>query len=320
MENIEIEQEIIAEKKSISHLRTFMIFFLIAVILGASYSYYRLKKHGGRQMVDAIVFDTRLQNIENAIPIHEKRILKLEDDAKKSVVAAPATGAEAAKPTVDVAQLNDKVAALEKQVAQLKGGGGTLGKDKIYSAITLLSSFHRLSDKVLSGKPFTAELSSFQENFAEPDNKVVTDAVTALTPYSENGVPSVSQLLSSFEDSLDSMKTSESLLPENAGFWQTLLFNLSHMITIRKIDKNQTGNSIDAITGRAEDHLEQQEVEAAIVEVKTLPDNVRGSFAAWIEDAQINTLAPSLMDQIEEQVMKKAFDGAASPDKTPDKE
>ena len=83
MENIEIEKEILAEKKNISHLRGFFwtLTAVITVILACSY--YTATKHVGRQQVDSSVFDTRLQNVENAIPVYDKRLAKLEEDMGK---------------------------------------------------------------------------------------------------------------------------------------------------------------------------------------------------------------------------------------------
>ena len=203
-------------------------------------------------------------------------------------------------------EVSDRIATLEKQVKALKTSAPPQSAEQVYQAIALLSAFHRLSTNIVSGKSFAAELSAFQEKFGTDTDKSLSDAISAITPYADNGVPTPAALAAAFDDVLASMKNNEAA-PENATLWQILLFNLSHMVTVRKIDKTQTGNTVDAVTGRAEDDLYNGALEAAIAEVKTLPDNVRNNYSTWIEDAQITCTVPSIVEQMEEKVMKKAF-------------
>lgn len=306
MENIEIEKEILAEKKSISHLRTFLLIFLLGVVSAFAIFYYITQQHAGRQMADTSVLDVRLENIADSVPLHEKRIAKLEEDIQKlektqSTAVAPVPNTE----------LTDRIATLEAEIKSLKSSGpshkaSASDSQQTARAISLLSVFYHLSSNITSGKPFIAELSSFQEKFGTED-KSLNDLVAAIMPYAENGIPTTNKLISAFDDSIDAMKRNDNSLPENAGFWEKLVFNISHMVTIRKVDKTQTGNSTNAILGRAEDHLDHEEVEAAITEVKSLPENVRNNFSLWLEDAQMASAAPSIVEQIEEKVMKKAF-------------
>lgn len=306
MDNTEIEKEIIQEKKSISRLRLFMLLFLLCVVAAFAYAYYSAVKQLTRQVEDASVFDVRLQNVENAIPLHEKRIVKLEEDTQKLAKISPSPAASAAPVTPEV---NDRIAALEKEIKALKTPAiASRNSEQIAQEIALLSSLHHLSDKILSGKPFAAELSSFEESYGADVDKSLNDIISQLAPYADNGVPSMPALIAMFEDAANSAKKDDKAsLPENASFWDKLLFNLSHMISIRRTDKNQSGNSVDAILARAEDDLENQETEAAIAEVRSLPDNIRSYFTFWMEDAQMQSIAPSLVEQLEEKVTKKTF-------------
>ncbi len=305
MDNKEIEKEILEEKKSISHLRLFLIFIVIAVAGGFISFYYGEKAHQGRQMEDSSVFDTRLQNVENTVALHEKRLAKLEEDAAKIAKALPATGGQVPP------DVNDRLAAVEKTIGSLKVSSSPQTSAQLLQAITLLSSFYRLSNDIVAGKPFAADLSSFQEKYGS-DDKSLSDILAPLLPYADSGIPTTSTLLSSFDDAVAALKKNEAQPPENAGLWNKLVFNIAHLISIRRIDKTQAGNSVDAVIGRAEDDLDDDEVEAAMAEIKSLPDNARNSFAAWLEDAQVTTLAPSYVAQIEEKVMKKAFAGSSS--------
>ena len=293
----EIEQEIIVEKKTISNLFKLVLSIIVLTILLAVFAYYNTQKHYIRFGEDSSVFDVRIQNLDNSVTLHERRLDKLEEKVNQIkqpvAVAAPVNNKE-----------YEKIADLEKEIAAIKTTANSQNNEKIYQSIKLLSSFHRLSERVISGRSFVAELSKFQENF---NDKSLDETIAELSPYADNGVPTSSRLLDTFDVALEQLKVKQSTPPENAGFWERLMFNLSKLVSVHKIDKNQTGNSVDAIVGRALDHLEQEETEAAIAEIKSLPDNERTIFTAWLEDAQIASTVPALIDQIEEQVMQKSF-------------
>lgn len=318
MDNSEIEKEIIEEKKSIFYLRAFLFVSVLAVTACFGVFYYSSNKHVGRQMVEASVFDARLQNIENSVMLHEKRLATLEDEMQKLSpieVKQPSASAEtpAAAPPADVTARLD---ALEKEIKAVKAVPVSGSPEQVARAITLLTSFHRLGDNVLSGRPFASELSAFQENYGNTDNdKQLSDALNALAPYAAGGVPTVYRLLTSFDKARDSLKVAEPPPAENAGFTAKLLFNLSQMVSIHRIDRAQTGTTPDAAIERAQGDLDNEAVEAAIAEIKSLPEKERSSFETWLEDAQMAAIAPSLVDQIEEKTMKKAFATTAQDEK-----
>jgi len=114
-------------------------------------------------------------------------------------------------------------------------------------------------------------------------------------------------LLAAFDDSLEQLKVSDAIPPENAGLFDRMIYSVTHLVTIRKIDKNAVGNTNDAIIARAEAFLEQEEVEAAVAEIKSLPDNTRNIFTNFLNDAQISINSGSIMAGIEDEVMKKSF-------------
>ncbi|HEU5048311.1 MAG TPA: mitofilin family membrane protein [Rickettsiales bacterium] len=302
MENADIEKEIIAEKKSISHLRIALLVFLLVVTVAFAGFYNVTNKHVDRQMVDTSVLDARLQNIDNAVSSHERRLEKVEQDLEALSKMQKASTPEA------VNALDTKVTALEKDVHTMKPSSGANAQtpEQISHAIGLISVFFHLSSNITSGKPFIAELNAFENKYGK-DDQAVNDMIATVAPYADSGIPTTPQLLDSFDDAADSAKRREAAPPENAGFWQKLVFNLSHMITIRRIDQTQKGNSTDMIIGRAEDHLNNDEISAAITEINALPENIRGNFAAWLEDARIAEQAPAIIDSMEEKVMKKAF-------------
>jgi|GEM_PF-978375 len=307
MDRIEIEKEITQEKKSISHIRSLLMVFFVAMLAGFLTFYYTVHSHNGRQMVDASVFDARLQNIENTVPLYEKRMAKLEDDLKQVRTRQETASVAPVVTPVIPEEIKNKIAELEKEVASLKSNAVFQDKAAIANAINLLTSLQRLSNKVAMGKSFADELNAFVDKYGSNTDKPFEDAIAALTPYSLSGIPTQESLLASFDDAMQTITKTGDSLPENAGFWEKLWFNISHLISVRKVDKTQTGTGVEAITGRAEDYLERGETEAAVAEINTLPDATKAAFSAWLDEAQIATLTPSLLDSLEEKVMQRAF-------------
>jgi len=286
--------------KTRSPLLRIAVVLLLLIAAVAGYLHYNASQQVGKVQVNdnLAVLDVRLENLDRSISLHEKRIAALEETAK---TPAPATAN---------GKDEERITALEKEIAALKSappanaGTATMGGEQTFHAIRMLSAFNRLSDKIIGGKPFAAELSAFEEQ----DSDVASSKpVTTLAPYADSGVPSYATLLSSFDESLDQLNILEATPPVGAGIWDRFVFNLKHLINIRRITSATTENSVDAIVARAEAHLENEEIEAAIAELKSLPDTARSSFAGWIEDAQLSTQAPALLDAAEEQVMQKAF-------------
>ncbi|MEI6730096.1 MAG: mitofilin family membrane protein, partial [Pseudomonadota bacterium] len=305
----EIEQEIIEEKKSISRLKKFVIlFFLVTVIISSAF-YLSENKHVVRQSEDSSVFDVRIENIEKGILSQEKRIAKIEEELKnkpKAPIIAPAPTPQIAQPNISN-EAAERISSIEKDVASIKAANPLRDNKRVMQSIKLLSSFHRLNEKVLSGKAFAGELSAFQEEFNDNSNKSLKNFVGELTVYADSGLPTSMSLLAAFDDSLEQLKVSDAIPPENAGLFDRMIYSVTHLVTIRKIDKNAVGNTNDAIIARAEAFLEQEEVEAAVAEIKSLPDNTRNIFTNFLNDAQISINSGSIMAGIEDEVMKKSF-------------
>jgi hypothetical protein len=306
---------------------------VLVILLGGGMAMYVHKHH--IHMARLEVYDARIDNLENTVNAHEKRIAQLEEAKQQSASATPSTPAlpqpspmipapspatPGTAPSVESAQQSDRMDALEKEIASLKAASPLEDRDKLYHSIRLLSSFHRFSSKVLSGKPFAAELSEFEDLYGGDTS--LDKPIASLSPYADSGVPGYAVLLSSFDDAMNSLAADQSEPPAGATLWQRIVFNFTHLVTIRRINDAQGGTSVSAILGRAEAHLDVQEIQGAITELNALPESARSHFTTWLEDAQISLQAPDLLDQIEESVMQKAFytSGAApasSDDGTP---
>jgi hypothetical protein len=311
-------------KKSLfTRIRIPALLVLLAVLFAGFTHFFMNPRSGNQQVYDNLdVFGTRLQNLENSTILHEKRLKELEEETHRLASApspAPAPASASApgstEPASGPAPSDDRIAALEKEIAALKTASPQRDNESIFQSIRLLSAFHHLSEKVIGGKPFAPELSAFQE-LASLDEAAGSTLAT-LSPYAESGIPTFATLLATFDQAVEGLNATEAVPPAGADFWKRFTYNLAHLVSVRRIDEAQTGNAADAIVGRAQAHLEREEIEAAMTEIKSLPDTARGNFAAWLDDAQMVTEAPSLIDQLEEQIMQKIFhaDGSATASK-----
>ncbi len=286
------------------------ILFLLLIAAFAGYMQFISPQFAGRQQVGGSLdmLDVRIQALDSTVALQQKRIETLEQ--KQGVAAPTAPGSTPAPAAALPAADENRIAALEKELATLKATPFSGGNTQLYQSIRLLSAFHRLSEKVMAGKPFAAELSAFEDLAGEEETK--TPSVSTLSGYAETGIPTFATLLTAFDQAVETLNIADATPPAGAGAWERFVYNLTHLISVRKIDEDQTGSSAEAIIGRAEAHLDREEIEAAMAEIKTLPEASRGNFAAWLDEAQIATDAPALVDQIEEDVMQKAFHTEAS--------
>ena len=109
------------------NLRAVILFLLLVAVLGAYIRFVYLP-HQSAQTANNSVDDVRLQNLDNTIMLHEKRLEKLEEEIQKptpfppQITAAPAPVSAATPVLSNVTATADdaRVAALEKEVAALK--------------------------------------------------------------------------------------------------------------------------------------------------------------------------------------------------------
>ena len=288
-------------------IRIAALFVLLIAAFAVIARYNASQRANLQQTTDNLaVLSVAQQNHDETIALHEKRIATLEEKFTK-MAAASKSVAEPGPAAAFPADAQERIAKLEKELANLKAGPVSTSQDseKTFRAIHLLSSYHHLADKVMSGKPFASELDALEE-LADKDD-VIEKQLTILAPFASNGVPTYAQLLVSFDESLDQLTIYEATPPAGASLWERFVYNIRHLVNIRRTNEQQSGNSVEAIVARASAHLDRQETEAAIAEIKTLPDAARSNFTSWIEEAQMAAIAPGVIDNLEEPIMQKAF-------------
>ncbi len=309
-----------------------LILVIALIILTAGFIYLSRQQGAVPGMAgEALgVLDARLENLDKGVARYEERIAALEKEMKavtsevSSLKAAPVEGvasavagddaptpegtAEPAPPAADTAVQQEqakRLEALEKEISAFKASTPAFNADHIAHSIKLLSAFHRLSNNVLAGKAYADSLSDFEDLIGDStsQNKPLADLAT----YADNGVPTLAELLTSFDNSVEQFSSAQAVPPPEAGAWDRFVFNMKNLVRVRRIDEAQTGQDADAIVGRAAANLDKGQIEASIAEINRLPDAVKNSFTGWLEDAQIALDAQGMIDELEEQVMGQVF-------------
>lgn len=307
-----------APRRSSGRWIGFIVFVALLAAGGVSYQRYAALHAGSQQLSGNLdTLDAQVHNNDETVTLHEKRIEALEEkvrqleERKPEAAPAPADTPSASAPIPGGNDV-ERIAALEKEVAELKAaprssGGGIAATTQ---AIKLFSVFSRLGTAVASGRPFATELAAFVDESGGDEN---AGPLASLAPYADSGVPTLEGLFASFEDAADAATGADETPPDNAGFWARFVYNVTHMVKIRKIQDAGSGNSVNAIIARAQTDLQNGEVEAALAEIKTLPELPQSSFSTWIEDAQMTLDTPELLSRLEEDVMRKALHADAKP-------
>lgn len=302
---------------------------LAVVAVGGAYGFSILRVKSTVRITDEKydVLDARLQNLENTTSLHGDRLAKLERQAESAPVAvapvAPvgdvADGAKKAPaPVASAPADNKRMEALEKEIDALKTAAKTApaqNSEQVSHSIKMFSALHRLSDKVLSGKPYADALSNF-EGVAGNDPEL-TKLYAALSEYAENGMPTQIELMGAFDQGMDKLTSAQAVPPAEAGAWDRLVFNLTHLVKIQRIDQAQAGKTTNAIVGRASAFLEAGDIENAYKEIDALPEGERANFTTWLEDAKTAMDVPGIVEQLEEHVMHKVFEPTPAPATAP---
>jgi len=74
-------------------------------------------------------------------------------------------------------------------------------------------------------------------------------------------------------------------------------------VRIRRIDAAATGDAPGAVLARAQAHLKQGELAAAVTEVEALPTPSRDAFAGWLDDARARTSADATLSTLESALL-----------------
>jgi hypothetical protein len=263
-------------------------------------------KDGG-SAVDAAATDAKLGDIEQRLQAKIDAALGKQETATSdrldSVQTAVATlaaklGALAearlsgddSGPSPELAALDQRIAKLEAALPDLSStiGQGAASAKSGAAAI----AFANLREAVGAGRPYAVELAALRSLAPSIGDLGVLPA------RAKTGIPTIPELARAYQ------KVAEASLAAPASstdesFLDSVIASAKSAVKIRRIDVGETGDTPGAVLTRAEAHLKQGDLPAAMKEVEALPAPSHDAFASWLEDARARVSADATLSTLQ---------------------
>lgn len=182
--------------------------------------------------------------------------------AERPLYGAPSVAAVPPPAPEGVAQLEGRVAVLET------------GQQRALDAAGAALAAATLADAARTARPFAEELASLERVLPlSPD-------LRALARLAQDGAPTRAGLADEFETLAGRAAVAARDPGRNADFLARLRHALSSIVSIRQVGSTQ-GRSPDAVLGRAQNLLNEGDIEGALATVETLPPSAQAVLVSW---------------------------------------
>nr|WP_279347248.1 mitofilin family membrane protein [Govania unica] len=210
----------------------------------------------------------RIGQLESAfVPLSERATKAIESArSQKEILAGQAQLASS------ITTLEDRLQTLEHSAAGDRRG-------------TLIAlSFAALREIANRGRPFAAEYDALSGLLAESNQPELASELQTVAAYAPSGAPSFSSLRTSFDEAAAAILHAAAI-PEGANWWRRAIAEFKSLVTIRPTG-DVSGTTPDAIIARTEQRLGQNDLAAAVRELKTLPKPAAAAAAPWLRGAE----------------------------------
>jgi hypothetical protein len=263
-------------------------------------------KDGG-SVADAAALDAKIGDIERTLQTKIDAALGVQEatntkglealQGELAVLKAKLGALAEAKLAVDESGPSSELAALDQRIAKLEVALPDLSKAIGQGAASAKSgaaaiAFANLREAVNAGRPYVAELAAIRS--LAPG---IGD-LGALPGHAETGIPTVPELTRAFQK-LAEVSLAAPVSPADGSFLDSVIASAKLAVRIRRIDAGATGEGPGAVLARAEAHLKQGELTAAVKEVEPLPTPSRDVFASWLDAARARTSADATLSSLE---------------------
>lgn len=206
--------------------------------------------------------------------------------------ASTGTGTGAADPAA-LAALNQRIAALEKDVASLKAAPG--GGDKAALVTALSQALADLKAKIAAGASFQAEYDSI--------SRVVPAAagLDVLAAHAAEGVPSPAGLAKALRDAIPSLPQPATPAPASDSWTGWLLESLSGIVTIRDIGESDW----PLLAEKAAALAESGDLTQAIAIVDAAEGTKPVPLSQWRDQAAARLALEAALVQVSDSVMRQ---------------
>jgi uroporphyrinogen-III synthase len=215
-------------------------------------------------------------------------------DLKARMTAMSASASAGAEAASAVGGLSGEVASIKATQTELSAAVDDLkardaGKDAL-----LWSAVGALRDALRYAGPFDAQLDDVTR--LAGDRAEFQDALAELKPLADSGVPSLAELQRTFPATARDVVAAGYGASED-GVLGDVLNRVSQVVTVRPVGEVE-GDSSGAIVARAEGHLDQGDLAAALDELKGLSETAAAAAAPWRARAEQRLAADAAITKL----------------------
>ena len=230
---------------------------------------------------------------------NQEQIAQLKSDleARLGSLAKPEDIAGAVQP------LSSKISSLEQNVQGVVRSESE--RKATASRIVLSLELGNLKRAIDRGKPFAPELAQAKKLAGD------TIDLAPLTPFSDTGVPTLSELKQEYRTVAHKMIDAETT-PADGSIVDRLLAGARSVVRVRKVSHDAEDKSVEAVVARMETALAQDRLGDVLAQYKTLPAPVQDAGEDFIAKVEARNSVDQALASVEKQLKTSlvAPDGA----------
>jgi hypothetical protein len=267
-------------------------------------------KDGG-SVADAAALDAKIGNVEQTLQTKINAALGVQEATntkglealqgelavlkeKLGALAEAKLAVDESGPSPELAAIDHRIAKLEAALPDLSNAIGQGAASAKSGAAAI--AFANLNEAVNAGRPYVGELAAIR-SFAPGIGDL-----GALPSHAETGIPTVPELTSAFQK-LAEVSLAAPATPADGSFFDRVIASAKLAVRIRRIDAAATGEGPGAVLARAEAHLKQGDLAAAVKAVEPLPTSSRDVFTNWLDAARARTSAGATLSTLESALL-----------------
>ncbi|MEM7651119.1 MAG: uroporphyrinogen-III synthase [Pseudomonadota bacterium] len=233
-------------------------------------------------------------------------------------------------------RLDSAVAELSTIVGDLRNTGQLTGEGSAFEATldaartqnealgetfeNVPSTDLKAAAMLLTMTQFRSSLNRDNESFANDlgvlmglvseDNVELRTSLERLAPHAEQGVLTPSGLSNEFK-TIAGDAVVASLQGEDVSVSERAKARMNELFQVEKDGELITGTETQAVVAKADQHLQDGEIEAAIATVQTLDGPAAAQMAGWLDKANATVLAERLKGMLGQSINMQAYGAAA---------
>jgi hypothetical protein len=222
--------------------------------------------------------------------------MQLADSQSAGGERTTALGGQVDGLTEQMGGLGDQLGLLTERTDGLTGEIGALGErlgatetrleaaaatDQRAAALALITA--QLGTAVGQAQPFEDLLANLKS--LGGDDQVVAAAHEQLAPSAGGGVPSLASLRAALAADAAEI-VHEARAPEGEGMLDKAAGNLLRLVSVRPVGAEVEGDSAAARVARAEAHMAEADLAAAVAEIEQVEGPAATTAAPWLADAK----------------------------------